>query len=294
MIRMAWVEPGLDTCLMRSEDSDYLRVVNLDVIPRLGRVRHVLFDFDGTLSVLRQGWEDVMIPLMIESICGAHPVPLAIEREVRAYVDRSTGVLTIQQMEWLAHAVRRYHFVDSPLSAAEYKARYLDRLLVRVNERIDRVERGTVAPEAMMISGATDFVAGLRKRGATLYLASGTDHPHVVREAHVLGLGECFAGGVYGALDESEANNKEWVVQRILDEHHLTGDELLVVGDGPVEIREGGLRGAITVGVASDEVAREGWNPHKVRRLIAAGADLLIPDFTKSQDLLGSVCALPA
>ena len=47
------------------------------------------------------------------------------------------------------------------------------------------------------------------------------------------------------------------IVQRILDEHHLFGDELLVVGDGPVEIREARGRGAIALGVASNEVARQ-------------------------------------
>jgi phosphoglycolate phosphatase-like HAD superfamily hydrolase len=278
---------------MRSHDNDYLRIVNRDVIPRLGHIRHVLFDFDGTLSVLRQGWEDVMIPLMVESICGVHPVPPAIEGEVRDYVDRSTGILTIRQMEWLAEAVHRYHFVDAPLTAAEYKARYLDRLLVRVNDRIAQVERGVVSPEVMMIAGAVDFVSGMKRRGAMLYLASGTDHPHVLREVRVLALDGYFGGGAYGALDESEANSKERVIQRILEEHGLAGHELLVAGDGPVEIREGSLRGAITLGVASNEVAREGWNAHKARRLIAAGADLLVPDFTRSQELLMNLLPLP-
>ena len=27
---------------------------------------HVLFDFDGTLSLIRQGWPDVMVPLFTE------------------------------------------------------------------------------------------------------------------------------------------------------------------------------------------------------------------------------------
>ena len=29
-------------------------------------VRVVLFDFDGTLSLIRSGWMDVMIPMMME------------------------------------------------------------------------------------------------------------------------------------------------------------------------------------------------------------------------------------
>ena len=71
---------------------------------RLGRIRHVLFDFDGTLSVLREGWEGVMVPMMLEMISPEGARLGEIEPEVCAYVDRSTGILTIRQMEWLAGA----------------------------------------------------------------------------------------------------------------------------------------------------------------------------------------------
>jgi hypothetical protein len=38
--------------------------------------------------------------------------------------------------------------------------------------------------------------------------------------------------------------------------------------------------------VAGDEVRRFGWNPAKRARLIRAGADLLIPDFSQMEKLL--------
>src|SRR5690606_33738074 len=112
---------------------DWLRVNNTELPQRLGRIRHVLFDFDGTLSVLRQGWEEVMIPVMLEAICGPNPIQPEIEVEVRAYVDRSSGILTIRQMQWLVEAVRRFGLASQPRTADEYKALYLDRLMVRVN-----------------------------------------------------------------------------------------------------------------------------------------------------------------
>ena len=40
----------------------WLEVLNPSA--RLGRVRHALFDFDGTISVIRRGWEGIMIPLI--------------------------------------------------------------------------------------------------------------------------------------------------------------------------------------------------------------------------------------
>jgi phosphoglycolate phosphatase-like HAD superfamily hydrolase len=269
-----------------SWQDDYLHILNPSTTERLGCIRHALFDFDGTISTLRQGWEEAMIPVMLEAICGSHPVTPEIEQEVREYVDRSTGILTIEQMRWLVDAVRRHGLAGEPLTAAQYKQIYLDRLLVTVSRRVERVARGETSPSDAMITGAEEFLRALYARGVTLYLASGTDHPYVVREASVLKIDHYFAGGIYGALDATEANNKERIIQRILDEHRLSGRELLVVGDGPVEIREAVARGAIALGMATDEVARSGWNHHKVRRLTSAGADLLAPDFSRVDVLL--------
>jgi phosphoglycolate phosphatase-like HAD superfamily hydrolase len=271
---------------MITKINPFIKILHPEVQARLGRIRHALFDFDGTLSVLREGWETVMLPVMIEAICGQSPVTPEIELEVREYVTQSTGILTILQMEWLVEAVRKHGLAGLPLTAAAYKARYLERLMVGVRERILQVETGACLADDRMLSGSRDFLAGLHERGTQLYLISGTDHADVQREAGVLGLAEYFAGRIYGALDEREAHSKERIVQRILDEYHLFGDELLVVGDGPVEIRAARERGAIALGVASNEVAREGWNEHKVMRLSKAGADLLIPDFSQVKELL--------
>ena len=271
---------------MKSKDDLYIKTLHPEVLGRLGKIRHALFDFDGTLSVLREGWETVMVPVMVESICGRAPATPEIEREVSEYVEGSTGILTILQMEWLVEAVRRHDLAGPPLSAAAYKARYLERLMTRVRQRILEVEAGACPPDERMVSGARVFLAALKQRGARLYLISGTDHPDVQREAGVLGLDDFFPGRIYGALDEREAHAKDRIIQRILQEHHLFGAELLVVGDGPVEIREARASGAIALGVATDEIARSGWNERKIARLTRAGADILIPDFSQSEALL--------
>ncbi len=256
----------------------------------LGHVRHALFDFDGTISTIRQGWEGIMRPLMVEMICEGAEVSAerraAIEAEVAEYVDRSTGILTIRQMEWLEEAVRRHGLARRPRTAREYKAIYNERLLHPVRERLGRLARGEIGPDDLMIAGARRFLEALAERGVTLYLASGSDHIYVVEEAGALGIAPLFAGGIYGALDETEAHDKARIIQRILDEHGLRGAELLVVGDGPVEMHEAKARGALALGVASDEVRRHGWNERKRQRLIKAGADLLIPDFIQADKLI--------
>jgi phosphoglycolate phosphatase-like HAD superfamily hydrolase len=251
-------------------------------------VRHALFDFDGTLSVLRQGWEPVMERVMLEAICaGAGRTPSqAIMAEVQEYIDRSTGKLTILQMQWLADKVRSYGMQKNPLSAAAYKIIYLRALMVSVSKRMEALENGTAFAEDYLIQGSQEFLGGLAEKGVVLYVASGSDHADVLREASALGISNYFVGGIYGALDASETNGKERVIQRILDDHHLAGNELLVVGDGPVEIIEGRQRGAISLGVASDEVVHHGWNEHKIERLTRTGADLLVADFAHSTELI--------
>jgi len=53
-----------------------------------------------------------------------------------------------------------------------------------------------------------------------------------------------------------------------------------------VEIRETHKRGGITIGVASNEIKRYGLNLTKRTRLIKAGADIVVPDFSRLDDLL--------
>lgn len=272
----------------------WLEIVNPSV--RLGRVRHALFDFDGTISVIRRGWERIMIPLMVEMICGEHtPTPeimRRIEAEVAEYVDRSTGILTIKQMEWLEEAVRRYGLARAPhgykRTAREYKRTYNERLLRPVRQRLSQMDGSQAARDTLMIAGARSFLQDLHDRGVTLYLASGTDHVYVLEEAAALGVVELFAKGVhiYGARDDTDAYTKARIIQRILDDHNLSGEELLVVGDGPVEIHRAKERGAMALGVAADEEERQGLDPRKRQRLLDAGADLIVTDFTHYQDLL--------
>jgi hypothetical protein len=75
------------------------------------------------------------------------------------------------------------------------------------------------------------------------------------------------------------------MIGEAMQEHGLQGAELLIVGDGPVEIQAGRERNALTLGVASDEVHRTGWNDQKQARLEKADAHALIPDFTELDEI---------
>jgi phosphoglycolate phosphatase-like HAD superfamily hydrolase len=126
----------------------------------------------------------------------------------------------------------------------------------------------------------------LHRRGVTLYLASGTDQGDVIEEAQALGYAEFFEGRIFGAVKDAQVDAKRMILERIIAEHGLSGHQFAMFGDGPLEIRETRKRDGIAVGVASDEAKAAGVNLSKRKRLVRAGADLIIPDYGSWQRLL--------
>ena len=140
-------------------------------------LRAAVFDFDGTISTLRCGWEQVMRPLMLECIAGDKEITPALENEVDAYIDESTGIQTIYQMQWLA---RRVAAAGGPeRDPWAYKDEYNRRLMLRVEEKKRALESGSAKPEEYTVAGAAEFLRSLRGAGLELYLASGTDDADV-------------------------------------------------------------------------------------------------------------------
>ena len=48
------------------------------------RIRAAVLDFDGMISTLRHGWEQIMAPLMLEMIAGSTPADGELVEEIRA------------------------------------------------------------------------------------------------------------------------------------------------------------------------------------------------------------------
>ena len=255
-----------------------------------GRFRSVLFDFDGTLSLIREGWREIMIPMMVEILAGlrtgeAETDLIAIVSE---FVDRLTGQQTIYQMIQLCKEIRKRG--GTPAEPLAYKRRYHDQLLQHIHGRIEGLRSGSISPADMMLPGSLDLLENLKSRGMALYLASGTDVGYVRDEAGLLGITPYFEDRIYGALDQHESFSKAMVIQDILRSHRLNGPELLGFGDGYVEIENVKDVGGLAVGVASDEARREDINAWKRNRLIRAGADLIIPDYREQGKLIAYLC----
>jgi rfaE bifunctional protein kinase chain/domain len=260
--------------------------------PPATRFTHAILDHDGTISTLRQGWEEIMRPMMVEAILGPQAKSTdrrtfdRVSNRVHEFVQKTTGMQTIKQMEGLAEMVRDFGFVPASdvLTPAEYKRRYLAALQHLVDDRVTRLRRSERSVDDFTIKNVLPFLQSLKDAGIRLYLASGTDQADVRTEAAALGYAEMFDGGIHGAVDEAGHDVKKAVVRRILAEIG-SAHTLLGIGDGPVELREVHKAGGYALGLATDEIRRHGLNLEKRTRLIQAGADLVIPDYAQLQSL---------
>ena len=251
-----------------------------------GKVRHAVLDFDGTISLIRDGWQNVMVPMMIDVLMET-PTDESrkqLESTVVKFVDQLTGKQTIYQMIQLCEEIqKRAGTAKDPL---DYKDMYNDRLLPIVNDRITKLENQEITSNDLRVPMSLEFLQKLTAYDIKCYLASGTDIEFVKHEAKLLGVAEYFDGGIFGALREFSKFSKEMVIKKILADFDLNGSELLIVGDGYVEIQNAKSVNAIAVGVVTKENNIYDMNANKHQRLIRAGADIIIPDFREADQLL--------
>lgn len=255
------------------------------------RARVAVFDFDGTLSLIRSGWVNVMVPMMVEILLELKTGESEAELHtiVEEFVWRLTGKETIyQMMEFADHVARRG---GKALEALEYKKMYLDRLWTVISGRIEDLKKGRVSPERYLVPGARGLLERLKERGLRMYLASGTDEIYMKEEARLLDVARYFDGGVYGALDDYKSFSKKILIQRILSQTDVRGQEILGFGDGYVEIEEVKLVGGTAVGVATREPECCEIDPWKRQRLIGVGADFIVPNFLLHDELAGILFA---
>ena len=249
--------------------------------------RVALFDFDGTLSLIREGWPRVMVEVMMrylraqglirepEAECAAH---------VEDFVMALNGHPTMKQMERFAAEVRSRG--GRPADPAAYLQEYLESLMAVVRGRWESLEAGRATPEEWVVPNAHGILGELRGRGVPLFVASGTDFAHVWREVELLRLAPLVGDRVFAPKDNDAAFRKRDVIDLALRELGARGEALIGFGDGVVETQEVKRVGGVAVGVASREAGSRGVNSSKRDTLIAAGADLIIPDYGHAPELL--------
>jgi phosphoglycolate phosphatase len=252
------------------------------------KTRVVLFDFDGTLSLIRTGWVDIMVPMMVETLAELKTGESdeTLRAVVDDYVGRLTGKETIYQMIEFADQIAKRG--GSPEDPKVYKKIYLDRLHEMISGRLEALRGGAVSPEEHLIPGSRQLLENLKERGFKLYLASGTDQENVREEARLLDIDRYF-DGVYGALEDYKSFSKAILIKRIIESAEFRGEEFLGFGDGYVEIENVKEVGGVAVGVASAEPQCLTVDEWKRKRLVGVGADVIVPNFLAQDQLFAAL-----
>jgi rfaE bifunctional protein kinase chain/domain len=300
-IRMLGSDPDYIYSPELAEDirqASHYRNTEIEIInqwPHKPVISHAIFDHDGTISTLREGWELIMAPMMMKAILGNRyqdadeAMYHKVQSRVQEFIDKTTGIQTLVQMKGLLELIREFGCVpeEEMLDEFGYKKIYNNELLRMVKEREKKLLHGELSLEDFTLKNAVPLLHALYNAGVKLYLASGTDEEDLKKEANILGYDHLFEGRIYGAVGDVTKEAKKIVLDRILD---TIGDSqtgrVAAFGDGPVEIRETHKRNGITIGVASNEIKRYGLNESKRTRLIKAGADIVVPDFSQLPQLL--------
>jgi len=254
-------------------------------IPR-GHIRVAIFDFDGTLSLLRRGWPQIMYALMRSELLKTpqHESINELDAFITELIYRTSGQQTIYQMIRLVEEIEKRG--GTPDTPQAYLQIFTEQLLARVNERIAAIQAGTNTAEDWLVPGTLAFLQALRARNIICYIASGTGENFVRDEAVLLGIAPYFAG-IFGAHADYKNHSKKIVIRNLVQQHQLRAGELVTFGDGAPEIMDTKAVGGIGVGLATEEEQRNGINVRKREVLLQAGADMIIPDFREYKALTG-------
>ncbi len=254
------------------------------------RASHAVFDFDGTLSLIRQGWPEVMFPMFAEMLPRAEDDTEDSVREMLFDdIMKLNGKQTIYQMIRFAERVEeRGGKAEDPLW---YKHEYLRRLDERISDRKEALRSGASSPADWLVHKVGDLLSALRSRDLTCYLLSGTDEIYVREEAELLGVDSLFEGRIYGARDDYRSFSKKIAMDRMFEEHGIDGGNLLSFGDGYVEIENTRQLGGLAVAVASDEANNGSGNVDEWKRdrLTGVGADIVIADYRDAEPLVNLI-----
>lgn len=238
-------------------------------------IRAALFDFDGTLSLIREGWAGIMADLGLDLF---REQGIALRAGDRTYLEdqmrRLSGKPSIYQMRRLAEVLTARGGRAGDTEA--YLAEFHRRLFAAVDGRIADLEAKRVPPAAWAVPGSHPLLDELRERGVPLYLASGTDRAHVLRELALLDLAKYFGPRVYAPANDTPNFHKRDVVEMIVRDH---GGPPVGFGDGYAETVEVKRAGGYVVGVASKEAGDPGLNELKKAMLLELGADVVVGDY---------------
>jgi phosphoglycolate phosphatase-like HAD superfamily hydrolase len=262
-----------------------VELVNPD-LPR-GGFRVAVFDFDGTVSLIREGWSRLMADMGVELL--SDPAAFGV---LELEMLRLSGRPSVHQMERLRELAAE-RGKPAP-TAVDLLAEFNRRLAVMCDDRRKALADGTDPPEAWAVPGTHELLTDLQKRGVHLVLASGTPIEAVRAEGELLKLTPFFGERVYAPEGASGEFTKRAVIENLLDELGVKGTELIGFGDGYAETVEVKRAGGVAIGLATVEAGRGGMNPTKRRMLLDLDADAVIPHYDPAGELAAWLFGEPA
>lgn len=244
-------------------------------------------DWDGTTSLTRGGWADIMATLYAEHLPHREGEDdVARRKYARAELMTLNGKPSIHQMAHLAGLVRQRG--GKAETAEHYHDEFQRRLGQEVRARLDRVRSEPPGTDSLLVRGVRELFETLQARGIVLTLATGSVLHEVRRETELLDVARYF-DALHGphSLDD-RIFSKRAIIDSLLNERGVDGATLLAFGDGQVEMRETKAVGGIAIAVASDEDNPGSGRVDEGKReaLLAAGADGVIADFHRARQIV--------
>jgi len=231
-------------------------------------IRFAMFDFDGTLSLIREGWSGIMADIgvrLVNDPTGRDEIELAMLQ--------LSGHASIVQM----HRLREIAGGGPP--AEELLDEFREKLAERTDVRKRRIRDRIDSPDAWMVPGSRGMLEELRSRDVHLVLASGTPMEALTEEVDLLGLGEFFGERVYAPTGNSANFSKASVLAKYRERLNLSGLEIVGFGDGYAETVAVVEAGGLAIGLASREAGEPGENAMKAAMLRDLGATIIVPDY---------------
>ncbi len=255
-------------------------------------ISHVVFDFDGTLSWVRHGWPTLMfevferyLPRLVDE---AETARRGIMAEI---VFGLNGRPTVVQMQRFTEVVLERG--GPMLDATELRNEFQAQLDTAIATRLHLIRSGEAPPDAFVVFGGRALLERIQSMGLTPVILSSTIEHRVKEEAEALGLTEFFGRHIYGSPADPREYSKRVVLERLFREEGIVGENLLSLGDGPVEIMATKELGGLAIAVCSDEEENGSGriDAFKRQQLLAAGADAVIPDFRDAPTLVDHLLA---
>jgi beta-phosphoglucomutase-like phosphatase (HAD superfamily) len=241
----------------------------------------ILFDWDGTTSLLRAGWGELMTAYFLEHLPALEAETLdARHKMIWKEIMRLNGRPSIHQMLRLVELIEARG--GTAQTADVYQEGFLARLHAVRLERMAVAKTSSSARESLLVPGVRSFLEALRSRGIPCALATGTPFTDLHDEIAALDLADLFPAGVFAPTDEWDTGwSKRAAIAELIAARSVAPAELLAIGDGPVEIRETILAGGRAVAIACDEhnPASQRPDPWKSASLREAGAEAVFANF---------------